>query len=95
MSEMAFATITAKVDAEDKRRFDLFCSNVGLDPSTVINLFVKSVLREHRLPIEVSQDPDPFYSEANQTHIQKSLRQIREGKVVVKTMEELEAMEYA
>ena len=90
---MAQATITARVDEDDKKLFDAFCSDVGLNTSTAINMFVKAVLRERRLPFEVAQSPDPFYSEANQQYIRKSLQQIKEGKVVVKTMEELEAME--
>lgn len=48
---------------------------------------------KRRLPFEVAQSPDPFYSKTNQQYIRKSLQQIKEGKVVVKTMEELEAME--
>ena len=47
---MAQATITARVDARDKANFDEFCANVGLNTSTAINLFVKAVLRENRIP---------------------------------------------
>ena len=36
---------------------------------------------------------DPFYSKSNIKNIAESIKQIEEGKVVVKTMEELEAME--
>lgn len=35
---------------------------------------------------------DPFYSEENMRRIAESGRQIREGRVVIKTMEELETM---
>ena len=51
---MAQATLTARVDARDKVDFDAFCSNVGLNTSTAINLFVKAVLRENRIPFELS-----------------------------------------
>ena len=40
---MAQATLTARVDEKDKINFDAFCSNVGLNTSTAINLFVKAV----------------------------------------------------
>jgi len=36
--------------------------NVGMSASTAINLFVKAVLRENRIPFEIAQNPDPFYS---------------------------------
>ena len=58
---MAQATITARVDEKDKARFDAFCSNVGLNTSTAINLFVKAVLREKRIPFEITQATDPFF----------------------------------
>ena len=48
---MAQATLTARVDEKDKINFDAFCSNVGLNTSTAINLFVKSLkVRIHSSP---------------------------------------------
>ena len=35
---------------------------------------------------------DPFYSEENMRWLEESDRQLLEGKIVIKTMEELEAM---
>lgn len=43
------------------------------------------------VPVEVPVDS--FYSKSNMKNIAESIKQIEEGKVVVKTMEELEAME--
>lgn len=77
---MAQSILTARVDEKDKANFDAFCSNVGLNTSTAINLFVKAVLRENRIPFEISQSSDPFYSAANQAYIKKSLVEIRNGK---------------
>ena len=77
---MSQATITARVDAKDKAAFDAFCSNVGLNTSTAINLFVKAVLRERRIPFDITQSPDPFYSEENQAYLMKSVRELRDGK---------------
>ena len=77
---MALATITARVDEKDKARFDSFCTSVGLNTSTAINLFVKAVLRQNRIPFEITQNSDPFYSFQNQAYIQKSLEELRAGK---------------
>ncbi len=77
---MAQSTLTARVDTQDKMAFDSFCSSVGLNTSTAINLFVKAVLREHRIPFEIAQSPDPFYSSANQAYIMKSVEELRAGK---------------
>ena len=76
----AQATITARVDARDKVDFDAFCFNVGLNTSTAINLFVKAVLREKRIPFEIMQAPDPFFTEPNLSHIKKSVQELRAGK---------------
>lgn len=77
---MALTTLTARVDQQDKADFDAFCSNVGLNASTAINLFVKAVLREKRIPFEIAQAPDPFFSEANIAYVKKSVQELREGK---------------
>ena len=77
---MPQATITARVDERDKANFDAFCSNVGLNTSTAINLFVKAVLRENRIPFEISQIQDPFFSEANMNYVKKSVQELRSGK---------------
>ncbi|MCD8338351.1 MAG: type II toxin-antitoxin system RelB/DinJ family antitoxin [Lachnospiraceae bacterium] len=77
---MAQATLTARVDERDKTRFDSFCSNVGLTTSSAINIFVKAVLRENRIPFDIGYDPDPFYSDANLAYIEKSVKELREGK---------------
>ncbi|MDR1621759.1 MAG: hypothetical protein LBS00_05235 [Synergistaceae bacterium] len=49
-----------------------------------------NIQRERRISFGVSLDP--FYSERNMSAIDEAARQIEQGRVVVKTLEELEAM---
>ena len=77
---MAQSTISARIDSKDKSDFDRFCNNVGLSASTAINLFVKAVLRENRIPFDIAVSPDPFYSTANQEYVLKSVKELRDGK---------------
>ena len=49
------------------------------------------MIRGKRIPFDVSIDP--FYSESNMKVIDKSIKQLEEGKVVRKTIEEFEVME--
>jgi len=81
---MALATLTARVSAQDKSAFDSFCNSVGINTSTAINIFVKKVLAEHRIPFEISSAPkteeDSFYSPYNQAYVLKSIQELREGK---------------
>ena len=51
---MPVSTIVARVDADDKRNFNAFCSSVGLNASVAVNLFVKTVLRENRISFNIS-----------------------------------------
>ena len=51
---MSFSTIVARVDNDDKRNFNYFCDSVGLNASVAINLFIKTVLRENRIPFNIS-----------------------------------------
>ena len=77
---MALATLTARVDEKDKIGFNAFCSDVGLNTSTAINLFVKAVLRENRIPFEIATPSDPFFSEANMAYVKKSVQELKSGK---------------
>ncbi|MBE5807326.1 MAG: type II toxin-antitoxin system RelB/DinJ family antitoxin [Clostridiales bacterium] len=76
---MALATLTSRVDEMDKAAFDDFCSSVGLTASAAINMYVKVVVRDRKLPFEVRQ-VDPFYSATNQAHLLKAIHQLEEGK---------------
>ncbi len=79
---MALSTLTARVDEKDKISFDAFCSSVGLTSSAAINLYVKAVLREKRIPFEIKQE-DPFFNAANQAYVLKSVQELRSGKGTV------------
>ena len=80
MAQMA--TISARIEKNDKARFDDFCSTVGLNASTAINLFVKAVLRRHEIPFTIESAEDPFYSESNMKHLRQAIKELNEGKGV-------------
>ena len=50
---MESSTLNVRVDANDKKCFEQFCSSVGMNVSTAVNMFIKAVLREQKLPFEV------------------------------------------
>lgn len=50
---MEQATLSVRVDSNDKKGFELFCSNTGMNVSTAINIFIKTVLREQKIPFEI------------------------------------------
>ena len=50
---METLNLSVRVDANDKKSFEQFCDKVGMNVSTAINMFIKAVLREQKLPFEV------------------------------------------
>ena len=91
---MTLSTISARIDSKDKMEFDIFCDNVGLNTSTAINLFVKAVLREKRIPFDIKQaSTDPFYDDINQAYVLKSVQELRSGQGKVHELIEVEDSE--
>lgn len=76
---MALATMSIRVDQETKREVERFCSDVGMNPSTAVNLFFKAMLRENGLPFPVTRDP--FYSAANMRSLKENIAQAEAGHV--------------
>jgi len=47
------ATLTINTDEKTAENFYTFCEELGLDMSTAINLFIRTCLREKRIPFEL------------------------------------------
>ncbi len=50
---METLNLNVRVDANDKKSFEQFCTSVGMNVSTAVNMFIKAVLREQKLPFEI------------------------------------------
>ena len=77
---MALATLSAKVDSENKKAFEQFCEDTGMNVSVCINMFVVDVLRNHRLPFVVTTDP--FYDREHIAMLEKRVDDIKRGRNV-------------
>lgn len=88
---MAQVLINIRIDEELKKNMEKTCQELGMNMTTAFTIFAKKMSREKRIPFDVSVDP--FYSESNLKAISESIEQIKQGKIVKKTMEDLEAME--
>ena len=85
-------TVSLRFDDDTKRELDEMCDEMGMNLTTFFMIYAKKALRDRKIPFEITAPVDPFYSDSNLRQIRKSNDQIRNGQVVVKTMEELEAM---
>lgn len=62
---MAQTNINIRMDENLKKQFDSFCSEVGMSMSTAFNIFARTVVRQRKIPFEISTEKDPFYSAEN------------------------------
>lgn len=88
---MAQTSINIRMDEDLKKSVESVCQELGINMSTAFTIFAKKMSREKRIPFDVSIDP--FYSESNQIALKTSIDQIAQGKLIYKTMEELEQLE--
>ena len=88
---VAQVLVNIRMDEELKRNMEHTCKTLGMNMTTAFTIFAIKMSREQRIPFEVSVDP--FYSACNIAAIDEAARQIERGQTVVKTIEELEAME--
>lgn len=87
---MSQATISIRMDDALKKDFDRVCNDLGMSMTTAITMLAKKMTREKRLPFEVSLDP--FYSASNISALSNSIKQMKQGKTISKTLQELEAL---
>jgi len=86
-------TVSLRFDEQMKNELDEMCSEMGMNLTTFFMIYAKKALRDRKIPFSIEAPTDIFYSEKNMAQIAKADRQAREGKVVIKTMKELEDME--
>ncbi|WP_455611386.1 type II toxin-antitoxin system RelB/DinJ family antitoxin [Cloacibacillus porcorum] len=72
------AQISLRVDDDVKHNAEKTLNDIGLSMSAAINIFLKTVAREKRIPFELSADP--FYSASNIRYLENVMRDIKEGK---------------
>ena len=72
------AQISLRVDDEVKRGAERTLNEIGLSMSTAINVFLRKVAREGRIPFELTADT--FYSESNMRHLEGIMQDVKDGK---------------
>ena len=53
---MAQTNVNIRMDEATKVAFDKFCSEIGLSVSSAFNIFAKTVVREQRIPFELTTE---------------------------------------
>ena len=77
---MAQTTFSVRMDSEVKKEFDNFCTQVGMNTTVAFNMFARAVLRERRLPFDVTTESNLFYGESNLAHLRRGVAALNSGK---------------
>ncbi len=72
------AQISLRVDDDVKRGAEQTLTDIGLSMSTAINVFLRKVAREGRIPFELTADP--FFTENNMRYLENIMQDVKEGK---------------
>ncbi len=75
---MSQTLVNFRIDEETKKEMEKVCDELGMTMTTALNIFIKKMIREKRIPFEVSIDP--FYSENNIKYLEKIVNDIDSGK---------------
>lgn len=75
---MATTSITIRMDEQLKKQAELLFEDMGLNMTTAFTLFTKAVVRQNKIPFEITADP--FYSEENQRHLKRAIADLETGK---------------
>ena len=86
---MVQTNVNIRMDGATKKQFDVICGELGLNMSTAFNIFARTVVRQNKIPFELSVDP--FYNEFNQERLRSAIANRGKG-TITKTMAELELM---
>lgn len=74
---MAQTMVNFRMDEDLKRRMDTTCKEMGMSMTTAFTIFATKVVRERRIPFEISADP--FYSESNMAHLTRAASEVDAG----------------
>ena len=92
---MSQSYLSIRVNETDKKEFESFCSDVGMNVSVAINMFIKAVLKDNKLPFEVvgkskfSKDFEEAIEEAKE--MRKNPEKYKKFSNVKELMEDLES----
>lgn len=80
--------INVRVDETIKQQAENVLSELGMNMTTAISIYLAKIGREKRIPFDVALDP--FYSESNMRVLQSSIDAANAGKTTAHDLIEVE-----
>lgn len=86
---MAQATFSVRMDENLKKQFDGLCSDFGMTASTAINVFARAVVRERKIPFEITSPEKEVTREKAMQTFMALRQQAKENGVQDMTLDEI------
>ena len=77
---MAQTLVNFRMDVAMKAELEELCQELGMNMTTAFTIFAKKMIRERRIPFDVSVGP--FYSKSNMEHLKRGIEALNAGKGV-------------
>lgn len=90
MSQLS--SISIRVEKDLKQRFYALCDDFGLSAATAFNIFMKAVVRERKIPFEISSENSFDNSEIYKDTFDAMRRQVAESNMEEMTLDEINAL---
>lgn len=71
--------INFRMDSDLKKNLEETCSDMGMSMTTAFTIFARTVVRERKIPFEVTADP--FYSENNVHYLENKMEDYKAGRL--------------
>ena len=71
--------VNIRVDEELKKQAESLLSDMGLNMTTAVNIFLRQVLRTGGIPFEITTRTDDFYNPVNQQKLHNSIERLEKG----------------
>lgn len=86
---MAQATFSVRMDETLKKQFDSLCQDFGMNATTAINVFARAVVRQRRIPFEISSPETDITREGAMQAFNALRAQARENGVADMSLDDI------
>lgn len=86
---MAQATFSIRMDAELKKQLDELCADFGMTTSTAFTIFAKKVVRERRIPFEITSPDEEITLERGREAFYQLREEARKNGLQGMTLDEI------
>ena len=89
---MSQATLSMRVDDSLKKKFDIICDDFGFTSTAAITVFMKTVVRERRIPFEIKASSKEQINAAGWEAFTQMRRQAAEAGAQDMSLDEINAI---